>query len=68
MLGPDTSTGQRLLKGPIAISDSEQGSHAGDVGRLEPQRAAETTGPNQSGCSVCLAGIQWLCRLPLGEQ
>lgn len=68
MLGPDTATGRRLLKGLIVISDSEQASHTGDVGRLEPQRAAETAGPDQSGCSVCLAGIQRLCHLPLGEQ
>lgn len=44
MLGPGTSTGQRLLKGLVAISNSEQARH-GDVVGLGPQRGAETAEP-----------------------
>lgn len=51
MLGPDTTTGPRLLKGLIAISDSEQTKHR-DGGRLEPQ--------SSRNFSICLSGIEWL--------
>lgn len=63
MLGPGTSTGKRLLKGWIAISDSEQARYE-DVGRLGPQRAADAQGQ----CSVCLAKTEWLCPLPEEKQ
>lgn len=52
-LEPGTSAGRRLVRGLFVISDSEQARY-GDVGRLRPQKAAETAGPTL----VCLARIE----------